>query len=171
MNTPTTLISTKAISKSFNQLVALQRDIPFSLIFYTMIQGNAQPCQKLPKDFPEQLPASLRQFICVKWDDNKNEWRFNRAKADKLREKFDLKFNESTFEELVDTIDSHLLSKKPENKTNDEKVKSCENSLNRAVSQLFELGLSSAEIEIKIKDILLKAQKAKAGVTTLSAAA
>ena len=171
MNTPTNLISTKAIGKSFNQMVALQRDIPFSLIFYTMIQANAQPCQKLPKDFPEHLPASLRQFICVKWDETKNEWRFNRDKAEKLRERFDLQFNVSTFEELVDTIDSHLLSKSPVNKTDEQKVKTCETSILNAVTKMLDLGLSAAEIEIKVKDALLAAAKKRSGMTVVTAAA
>jgi hypothetical protein len=171
MNLPTNLISTKAIGKSFNQLVALQRDVPFSLIFYTMIQANAQPCQKLPKDFPDHLPANLRQFICVKWDETKNEWRFNRDKADKLREKFDFEFNATTFETLVDIIDSHLLSKSTVVKTDEQKVKTCETSLLNTVSKLLELGLSSEEIEVKLKDIILKAQKGNAKVKTVTATA
>lgn len=164
------LISTKAISKSFNQLVALQRDVPMSLIFYTLVQANAQPCQKLPKNFPDLLPASLRQFIAVKWDENKNEWRYNRDKADKLRERLNITFQTETFESMVDMIDSHLLSKATVEKTDEQQVQSCENSLAKTVAKMLALGLSSGEIQVKLADIILKAQKGQAGASaTLTA--
>lgn len=169
--TTTNLISTKALTKSFNQMVALQRDVPFSLMFYALIQANAQPAQKLPKNFPELLPAKLRQFIPVKWDETKQEWRYNRARADKLLEQFDFTLNETTFEEMVDIIDSYLLTKGTEEKSDDEKVKAASSAIERQVVKMLQMGLDSAIIEVKIKDIILSAQKKSAGMSGLTATA
>lgn len=166
----TTLIKTNQIAKSFNQLVALQRDVPMSLAYYTLIDANSQPVQKLPKNFPDFLPANLRQFIAVTWDEAKGSWEFNRNKADKLREKLGLKFKESTFEEVVAAIDA--ANGKPKAERDDaQKTEAAFKAIAKQIGGLIALGLSSAEIEVKLKDAILAELKKASGLKVVSAAA
>lgn len=144
-----TLIKQKDLAAALKGFKTLKLDLTLSMAFYGLIHGDVSALHghddkvvtELHRDYKALIPASF-----VKKD---KEWKYNRAKAEKMIEKFGLVFQTTTFEEFCDAVcqeqDKVVVEDTPE-EARAKVIKSVNNALVKALTA----GMSKAELTLMV---------------------
>lgn len=126
-----------------NRLTKLGKDSAnntLSLAYYTMVNGNAAPLGNCDRSISTLLHPVYRQFVCAKWDREKNQWTYAKDKATKLLKSLGIEFNNCSFEDFIKAVESHEQTK----------------AAKKADAEAQAEALSPTEVEAKEKDKVLK---------------
>ena len=107
-----TLIKAKTLKARLTNLVDDSINNTMSLAYYSMVNGNVNPLANAQKNITTSLHPKYRQFVCAQFKDGK--WMYNKSKATKMLASLELDFNQSTFEQFVEAVDSSVLAKQAE---------------------------------------------------------
>jgi hypothetical protein len=167
MNTTLTLLSTGTLKSRLTKLSSNSKINTLSLAYYTMIHGNVSPLIHCESTISSVLDPVYRQFVCAKFDAEKGQWVYSKAKGKGLIDKMNLEYTVTTFSEFVDAIEAYdatLVAKKAESEANKvalDPAKVLEATKERVLNYLVNCELS----EIQLKDIMLLVNSERASGT------
>ena len=141
-----TLIKQADLAAALKGFKTLKLDLTLSMAFYGLIHGDVSALHGEGKGIVNELHRDYKSLIPASFSKD-GQWSYNRAKADKMIEKFGLEFQVTTFEEFCEAVcmeqDKVVVEDTPE-EARDKLVK----SVNRALVKALTAGMSKAELSI-----------------------
>lgn len=158
------LIKVNELQAEIKSLLTRKTAVTLSLAYYSMINGNATPLKGFDKTITSNFDSQVRKFVCIKWDKEKNDWVYNKSKAEKLLKELNLTFQDTKFEDFVSSVYAMLQEPAPEISKEEQTakdLKSCKSRVKKAVETLFATGCSKEQVEAILADAVLMATAGK----------
>lgn len=143
-----TLIKQADLSAALKGFKTLKLDLTLSLAYYGLIYGDVSTLHGEAKGIVNELHKDYKSLIPATFD-KEGQWKYNRAKAEKLIEKFGFEFQVTTFEDFCEAVCMEKDKVEVEDTPEEARAKVVK-SVERALVKALTAGISKAELGLMV---------------------